>query len=165
MSTDESTGMAKDRRRRLMCRRALLIAAALSGCSGEARTVAPTVPQTPPRSDGDARIGAYQGNAYQIAQGGRYFGWYGCSACHGEGIDPVRNLADGRWRHGAGFAAVYRAIAMGHGGRFGRTIPPEQLWQITAYIRDLPTHTPEKRRRSAADQSAEPQGAVWRGPL
>lgn len=144
----------------------LLTALAMSGCTGEARTVEPSVPQTPPGSDSDPRIPAYQGNFYQISQGGRYFAWYGCAACHDERGDPVRNLADGRWRHGGGFAAVYAAIVDRHGAAgYGRAIPPEQLWQITAYVRDLPTHTPEKRRRTSVDQAAEPQGAAWQGPL
>ncbi len=144
----------------------LMIAAVLSGCTGEARTVGPTVPQTPPRSDTDPRIPAYAGNFHQISQGGRYFGWYGCAACHDERPDPVRNPADGRWRHGAGFAAVYAAIADRHGPlEYGRAIPAEQLWQITAYVRDLSNHTPEKRRRTNVDQSAEPRGGVWRGPM
>ena len=144
----------------------LLTAAIVSGCTGEARTVTPAVPQTAPRSDSDRRIPAYQANFYQIGQGGRYFGWYGCAACHHERADPVRNLADGTWRHGGGVAAVYAAIADHHrGADYGRVIPPEQLWQITAYVRDLPTHTPEKRRRTSIDQSAEPQGDAWRGPL
>ena len=144
----------------------LLVAAAVSGCSGEARTVAPTVPQTRPSSDDDPRIAAYQANVYQISQGGRYFAWYGCASCHDDGSEPAQNLADDRWRHGAGFAAVYAAIADGHGtAAFARRIPAEQLWQVTAYVRDLPRHTPEKRRRTAIDQAAEPQGASWRGPL
>ena len=145
---------------------AVLMAAVVSGCSGEARTVTPGVPQTRPRSNDDPRIPAYQANAYQISQGGRYFGWYGCAGCHDERSDAARNLADGRWRHGSGFAAVYAAIADGHGAAdYGRRIPVEPLWQITAYVRDLPRHKPEKRRRATVDQAAEPQGASWRGPL
>jgi hypothetical protein len=39
-------------------------------------------------------------------------------------------------------------------------VPVEQLWQITAYVRDLSSHYPEKRRRLSLDQKAEPQGSV-----
>ena len=143
-----------------------LIALALCGCSQEARDIGPSVPQTPPRSAEDPRIRYFQGNVYQVSQGGRYFSWYGCAACHGENAPGFRNLSDDRWRSGGGFDRVYGAIAVRHGDlRYGIRVPAEQLWQITAYVRDLPLHTPEKRRRIAIDQSGEAQADSWAGPV
>jgi cytochrome c oxidase cbb3-type subunit III len=143
----------------------LLGCVALSGCRQEARTVGPSVPQTPPGSDDDPRIAAFQGNLYQVAQGGRYFNWYGCSGCHTDAAPGVLNLPDSRWRHGSGFAQVYAAVVDRHGALdFRGRIPTEQLWQLTAYVRDLPKHTPEKRRRLEADQKGEPVGPAWSGP-
>jgi len=137
-----------------------------SGCSKEARDIGPSVAQTPPHDARDPRIGYYQDNAYQVAQGGRYFSWYGCTGCHADGSSGWRNLADGRWRRGDGFDRIYAAIADGHGARhYAGRIPAEQLWQLTAYVRDLPLHTPEKRRRQMVDQVGEPQGDGWSGPV
>ena len=144
---------------------ACLIALACAGCSQEARNVGPTVPQTRPRDGADPRIALYQANVDQVSQGGRYFAWYGCQACHGEGATGVRNLADGQWRHGGGFDQVFTSIADRHGRlRYAVRVPPEQLWQLTAYARDLPLHTPEKLHRQAVDQRAEPVGNSWSGP-
>jgi mono/diheme cytochrome c family protein len=143
----------------------LLLAACLCGCSNEARNVGPTMPQTPPSGDDDARVSAYQANLYQMSQGGRYFAWYGCSGCHTDDARGVLNLPDSLWRYGSGFSQVYGSIADRHGAlQFRTRIPVEQLWQLTAYVRDLPSHTPEKRRRLEVDQKAEPVGPAWTGP-
>lgn len=142
-----------------------ILAMLLCGCSNEAREIGPTVPQTAPASERDPRIAYYQGNFGQVAQGGRYFLYYGCAGCHGDGAPGARDLTDGRWKRGGGFAAVFTSIAHGHGDRaYATRIPVEPLWQLTAYVRDLERHTPEKRRRQALDQQAEPQGAAWWGP-
>lgn len=144
---------------------ALISAACLCGCSKEARTLGPTLPQTRPAANDDPRITAYQDNFYQVAQGGRYFSWYGCSGCHAEGAAGELNLADKNWYRGGGFADVFRSIADRHGHlAFGTRVPVEQLWQLTAYTLDLSQHYPEKRRRVAIDQKAEPQGSSWSGP-
>ena len=144
----------------------MLAALLLAACSREARDIGPSLSQTAPRGAHDPRVAYYQDNVYQVAQGGRYFGWYGCVACHGEGAPGARNLGDGRWRHGGGFDQVYAAIAQRHGTlNYAARIPAEPLWQLTAYVRDLPQHTPEKRRRLAVDQVGEPQGRVWSGPV
>jgi len=136
-----------------------------TGCSREAREIGVTPPQRPPVGDEDPRIPAYQDNLYQVSEGGRYFAWYGCSGCHSETPNNVVNLADSQWRYGFGFAQVYGAIAARHGRfAYGKRVPVEQLWQLTAYVRDLSSHFPEKRRRVNADQKAEPVGGTWQGP-
>ncbi|THD34598.1 MAG: hypothetical protein E7773_14540 [Sphingomonas sp.] len=143
----------------------LLVAACLGGCTNEARTLGPSLPQTRPVGDDDPRITAYQDNYNQVSQGGRYFSWYGCSGCHTENAKGAANLPDGRWRYGGGFAQVFGSIADRHGRlAYGSRVPIEQLWQLTAYVRDLPQHYPEKRRRVQKDAQAEPQGLTWSGP-
>lgn len=143
----------------------LLTLAALAGCNNEARELGPSLPQTAPAENTDPRISAYQSNLYQVSQGGRYFSWYGCSACHSDSAPGAANLADGRWQRGHGFADVYRAIAAHQPEpAYGDVIPVEQLWQVTAYVRDLPKHYPEKRRRVSLDKKGEPQGSHWSGP-
>ena len=143
----------------------IMLALCLCACSKEARNLGPSLPQTAPASGDDPRIAAYQDNFYQVSAGGRYFAWYGCARCHVESGAAALNLADDRWTHGAGFAQVFRSIAGGHGRLdYAAHIPAEQLWQLTAYVRDLSQHFPEKRRRAAVDQQAEPQGSHWTGP-
>lgn len=144
----------------------LILLFALSACSKEARSLGPAVPQTPPHGPSDPRIAQYQDNVFQISQGGRYFSWYGCGACHSDALPGVRNLADRHWTRGSGFDRVYAAIVQRHPAqRYAVKVPTEQLWQITAYVRDLPTHYPEKRHRQDVDQVGEPQGASWTGPV
>lgn len=144
----------------------IAVALVLAGCQREARDIGPSLPQTSPNGATDPRIGYYQDNIYQVAQGGRYFSWYGCAACHGEGLSGVRNLSDSLWRHGGRFDQVYASIARRHGGlNYAARVPPEQLWQMAAYVRDLPLHTLQKRRRLTVDQAGEPQGRNWSGPV
>jgi putative transposase len=57
--------------------RCAVLVLALASCSEEVRTSGAELPQTPPTSAQDPRAANYEGNAYQVAQGGRYFTWYG----------------------------------------------------------------------------------------
>jgi mono/diheme cytochrome c family protein len=144
----------------------IAVALLLTGCQREARDIGPSLPKTGPNRAHDPRIVYYQDNVYQVAQGGRYFGWYGCTACHGEDASGVRDLGDGRWRYGGSFDQIFASVAERHGGlNYAARVPPEQLWQMAAYVRDLPQHTPEKRRRLSVDQVGEPQGRNWSGPV
>ncbi|HET8613159.1 MAG TPA: hypothetical protein VFL92_10375 [Sphingomonas sp.] len=140
----------------------LLLLAALAACSREERSFRTTAAQTAPEGPDDPRIPFYQGNLYQVSQGGRYFSWYGCGGCHGEKAQGVLKLSDNAWKHGGNFDQVYRSIA-GHAE--GPRIPPEQLWQITAYVRDIHGHTAAKLRRQDLDQKGEPTGDSWSGPV
>ena len=149
----------------------LSIAAAvdsLTACSKEARPVGPSLPLTAPTSAIDPRVDLYQKNALQISQGGRYYIWYGCAGCH-TGVGAGRlDLGLGKWRHGDSFDAVYASIADGHPnglGISGERIPVEQLWQITAYVRELPGMDPQKRRRQDLDAAAEPHERQGPAPL
>lgn len=141
---------------------------ALAGCGKEVRSIEAGPPQTPPMANNDPRVQKYEGNFYQVSQGGRYFTWYGCGACHALGATHAPNFTDGRWRHGSTFEAVYRSIDHGHVGlqvADGRKIPVEQLWEITAFVRDLSQQPAEKRHRQDNDQQGEPQGQSWTGAV
>jgi mono/diheme cytochrome c family protein len=140
----------------------------LSSCSGENRALGSDQPQTPPHGADDPRAAKYEMNAYQIAQGGRYFTWYGCSACHGTGASGVRNLEDTQWRYGGAFDQIYSSVAQGRGANmpaYGARIPVEQIWQITAYVRQLQNTQPEMIRRQDLDQQGEPQAGNWSGAM
>jgi cytochrome c oxidase cbb3-type subunit 3 len=140
----------------------LAVLAFLSGCSQESHALGPDQPQTVPRGSDDPRATRYDDNAYQISQGGRYFTWYGCGACHGADATGALDLH----AHSGGFEQVYRAIVRGHrGADYGARVPVEQLWQMTAYVREVGRIDPTKRRRQDIDQSGEPQGDSWSGPV
>ncbi len=146
----------------------LMSVVALAGCSAQSRSIGPDVPQTEPLGAQDPRAARYERNAYQVAQGGRYFTWYGCGVCHGSDASAPLNLNDKLWSHGSDLDQVFRYIARGHAGAlatYGERIPTEQLWQITAYVRTLPQLKPEKRRRQDVDQAGEAQGSGWTGPV
>lgn len=147
---------------------AALLALLLAGCAKEARTLASDQPQTPPNGPGDPRAPRYEDNVYQVAQGSRYFTWYGCGGCHASDATGVRALGDGVWRHGNTPNRVYAFIAHGHSGAsgdYGARIPVEQLWQITAFTRSLDKQDPARTRRGELDMKGEPQGDRWSGPV
>ncbi|WP_150126821.1 c-type cytochrome [Sphingomonas panacis] len=132
---------------------------ALTACEREARVIAADQPQTSPRGPQDPRAAAYENNAYQISQGGRYFTWYGCGRCHVVG--GAGDLA----KAGAGrdLAHIYAAVAHGHTS--GSRIPSEQIWQIAGYIRSLPQTGAARAQRQVHDLRGEPQGQTWTGAL
>jgi mono/diheme cytochrome c family protein len=140
---------------------------ALPACTKESRVLGPEQPQTPPNGPGDPRARYFEGNAYQVSQGGRYFSWYGCSTCHGNLASGALDLPANLKQRPLPFYKVYAAIA-GHVGvpvRYETRIPVEQLWQITAYVRSLPNTKTEMRRRQDLDETGEPQGSSWSGAV
>jgi len=140
----------------------------LAGCTREARLVASDQPQTPPTGPHDPRAERYEGNFYQVSQGGRYFSWYGCEACHGNSARPTLDLAGPGRRRTATLRDTYAAIATGHPApisRYADKIPVEQLWQISAFVQDLGKNDPSRNRRNSLDQRGEPQGDTWQGPV
>lgn len=128
-----------------------LLAAA---CGAEQRSLHADRPFSVPTGPQDPRIISIERNFDQLSQGGRYFIWFGCGACHGQ--EP------GEWQRGMTFARVYAAI--GHRG-YDRRLPAGQRWQITAYVRSLAQLDPSLRKRQGSDQSAEPATSRWGGPL
>jgi mono/diheme cytochrome c family protein len=137
----------------------------LAACTGEKRASSASQPLTPPDGPGDPRIALVASNKYQQSQGGRYFTWYGCGTCHGDGARGYLDLGDGQWRRGGGFDRIYAAIARQHTPPYADRIPVAQLWQITAYVSSLTKLDPALRRRQDFDQKGEPQGTAWSGPV
>jgi len=131
----------------------------LAACEKEARVIAADQPQTPPRGAQDPRAAAYENNAYQVSQGGRYFTWYGCGRCHAVGGAGDLTTAGAR----SDLAHIYATVAHGHTS--GSRIPSEQIWQIAAYIRSLPHIDAARAHRQDRDLRGEPQGATWSGAL
>ncbi|MCO6050220.1 cytochrome c [Mesorhizobium sp. RP14(2022)] len=147
---------------RLVIRGAILsvVFLPLIGCEGEVRPVEVRHPLSAPNGPNDPRISQYEENAYQISQGGRYALWYGCEVCHGPNASGAMDLMDENWQHGSGFHEIHAFIADGHVSsipRYDAHIPEEQLWQLTAYVRNLKNIGVEKRRREGFDQVREPR--------
>lgn len=147
---------------------ALAIGLILSACEPERRELALGEPITPPTGPGDPRAKLFEDNFYQVSQGGRLFTWYGCGACHDASATGYRNLNDRLWRHGGSVDQIYASIAKGREGgmpAFEGRIPSLVLWQITAYVRQLPKTKIDQRIRQDTDEKGEPQGEHWSGPL
>jgi len=97
------------------------------------------------RSPLDARAAAYEGNAFQIAQGQRLYSWMNCVGCHafgGGGIGPP--LMDDEWRYGGGIDQIVETINDGRPNgmdSFRGYLTEDQVWQIAAYVRTLSGQT------------------------
>jgi mono/diheme cytochrome c family protein len=157
----DRSGVAITRSRKALVVVCLLVMAA---CSAEERPSGPLQVKTGPSGPADPRIAAIKSNAYQLSQGGRYFSWYGCTACHSESAKGAVALGDRRRQNDLSFDRIYLLIESGH-PRSRIRIPVEQLWQMTAYVRSLQDLPSAKRRRQDLDQRGEPQGSNWTGPV
>lgn len=128
---------------------ALALLANVASCEREARPTSehPTRIEAPMptsmQSNGprDPRGRFFEGNAYAISQGQRYYRWFNCSGCHangGGGMGPP--LMDAEWRYGGRIEEIYQTIEQGRPNgmpSFGDKIPEEQIWQIAAYVRSM----------------------------
>ncbi len=126
----------------------------VAGCKRETRAFhdeAPTASNVSPTS---FRVGGiprpvaknpeadkYEGNAYHIGEGKRYYEWYNCYSCHAAGggdIGPP--LMDDKWRYGGEIEQIYSSIAQGRPNgmpSFAGHIPEQQIWELAAYVRAM----------------------------
>lgn len=86
----------------------------------------------------------YAGQPAAERDGRRLFLAYNCVGCHGGraggGMGP--SLRDSAWSYGSSDGNLYATIVEGRPGgmpTWGGRIPPEQIWQLIAYIRTLRT--------------------------
>ncbi len=133
---------------------AVALLAILAGCQREARRFSEPLPASTPLNavvQSDIRPGgtppphqpefAYASNAYAIAQGKQLYEWFNCKGCHADGggaIGPP--LMDDRWIYGESPQNIFATIVQGRPNgmpSFGGKIPPQQVWQIVAYVRSL----------------------------
>jgi cytochrome c oxidase cbb3-type subunit 3 len=83
----------------------------------------------------------YDGNAWAVSEGKRYFTWFNCNGCHGQGggaFGPA--LMDNRWRYGHEPAQLYSSIVDGRAGgmpSFAGKLTEQQVWRLVAYVRAL----------------------------
>lgn len=131
-----------------------LLFAVLAGCQREERRFVEHLPPSTPLAavvQSDIRPGGtpspqqpefiYQSNAYAISQGKQLYEWFNCKGCHADGggaIGPA--LMDNEWIYGDSPENIYATIVQGRPNgmpSFGGKIPPQQIWQLVAYVRSL----------------------------
>jgi cytochrome c oxidase cbb3-type subunit 3 len=137
----------------------LLALLALAGCEREARRFTPASnsqsgPPAPRLSANQpglplgggveqarTNLSPYDQNAFAVNQGKRLYRWYNCNGCHAAGggsIGPP--LMDASWRYGGDPASIFASIMQGRPNgmpSFGGHIPPDQAWQLVAYVRSM----------------------------
>ncbi len=76
-----------------------------------------------------------------MSQGKQLFEWFNCSGCHAQGggsIGPA--LMDDKWIYGGAAENIYATIVEGRPNgmpSFRGRIPPQQVWQLVAYVRSM----------------------------
>jgi cytochrome c oxidase cbb3-type subunit 3 len=94
-------------------------------------------------------------NAYHISQGQKLYAAFNCYGCHAWGggdIGPP--LMDDKWIYGGEIDQVYLSIAQGRANgmpSFAGKIAPEQIWQLSAFVRSMSGQAP-KYSRPARDE-------------
>lgn len=84
----------------------------------------------------------HQGNPVDIAAGRAIFDHYNCSGCHFHGAGgmgpPFMN--GGHWIYGGELDQIFASIYQGRPNgmpSWGRTIPPQEIWDLAAYVKAL----------------------------
>ncbi|MBO9560268.1 MAG: cytochrome c [Caulobacter sp.] len=167
----------------------------LTACQRETRALTGEAPRRSETPSGQQMAGgglapppvdpagaAFEGVAFEISEGQRYYDWYNCYGCHAAGggdIGPA--LMDDEWRYGSSIAQIRASIADGRPNgmpAFRDKIPDRQLWQIAAYVRsmsgradklaassrtdDMRTTPPTNQARPGPEQSDTSGGEVRR---
>lgn len=108
---------------------------------------------TPPKN---LRAGKdYEQNAYHLSQGKALFSAMNCNGCHsngGGGMGPA--LIDDVWIYGSDFVNIAATIRDGRPNgmpTFGRVLPPEQIFELAAYVRSLGGFVPTSAAPGRAD--------------
>ena len=154
-----------------LCRTSCLLVLALlaAGCERERRAfhddstgsagISPTTFRAggvPATIVNDARAANYEGNAFHVGEGKRYYEWYNCYSCHAAGggdIGPP--LMDEQWRYGGEFEQIRASITEGRPNgmpAFRGIIPDEQILQIVAYVRSMGGNVPKDVPPSRGDE-------------
>jgi cytochrome c oxidase cbb3-type subunit 3 len=162
----------------LHCRIELLALAAvvlLAGCAREKRDFSLSAAETRPvahtamssllpgQTDPAFRAQqqrVYEENAYQVSQGQTLYSAFNCVGCHAHGGGDVGPpLMDDKWIYGGEIDQVYLSIAQGRPNgmpAFAGLVPPEQMWQLAAYVRSLGGHGPKSARPGREDHLHTP---------
>jgi len=97
-------------------------------------------------ADDPAQLARYARSAWAISEGERLFSQMNCVGCHahgGGGMAPA--LMDAGWRYGSDVRSIARTIVEGRPNgmpAFAAHLSPEQVWELTAFVRSLGGHAP-----------------------
>jgi len=144
-----------------------LACSAITACERERRpfhdsppeensTAAAASPVTDSLRAAAAKPGVYGENAYALNDGKRLYLAYNCVGCHahgGGGMGPA--LMDSAWIYGIEPATVYQTIADGRPNgmpAFRERIPPNQIWELVAYVRAMSGQGSKAARPNRSDE-------------
>jgi cytochrome c oxidase cbb3-type subunit III len=124
--------------------------------------------QAGPRREQASARNPFEGNAYALEQGERYYNWFNCSGCHGAigGGAMGPPLADAEWIYGGEPLNVLDSIRRGRPNgmpSFGGAISDDVAWQVVAYVRSLggvEAEEPLSTAGSTPDSSEDPEKGV-----
>jgi cytochrome c oxidase cbb3-type subunit 3 len=113
-----------------------------TGCEREARRFR----ESPPSAANVAAAAAvgrnpYEGNAWAVGEGRRFYEAYNCVGCHahgGGGMGPA--LMDAQWLYGSEPEQIATSIRDGRPNGmppYRDRIPEPQVWQLVAYVRSM----------------------------
>lgn len=110
----------------------------------------------------------FEGNAYALSQGERYYNWFNCSGCHGAigGGSMGPPLADADWIYGGKPLNVLDSVLRGRPNgmpAFGGVVSADVAWQLTAYVRSLggaPAAEPSSSAGATPDSKQDPEKGV-----
>jgi cytochrome c oxidase cbb3-type subunit 3 len=98
----------------------------------------------------------YRYNAPGINEGKRLYSAYNCAGCHalagGGGMGPA--LSDDKWIYGHAPRQIHASIVQGRPDgmpAWGDRIPPQQVWQLVAYIESMTGATSRAAAPGRAD--------------
>ena len=103
----------------------------------------------------------YEGDAVAVADGKTLFSAMNCVYCHGAAASGLMGppLDSHGWRYGGAPAQIYNSI---HDGRpqgmpaWGKSLPPDQIWKLVAYIESLGGALPPATAKMAQIGEAQP---------
>lgn len=102
----------------------------------------------------------YGENAHHLSEGRYLYSAFNCVGCHAHGGGDVGPpLMDDKWVYGGEIDQIYLSIAQGRPNgmpAFAGKIPPQQMWQIAAYVRSLAGHGPKSARPGRSDHLRVP---------
>ena len=143
----------------------LALLLALPACDREQRDMAGQ-PKAETKSfvtSGDPRSAEYENNAFHIAQGQKWYGWFNCSGCHfhgGGGMGPP--LMDEQWLYGGRMEDIVASILYGRPNGmpdWHNKITEQQAWELAAYVKSLSAQPRQDALSARADEmsNSEPQ--------
>jgi cytochrome c oxidase cbb3-type subunit III len=109
----------------------------------------------------------YEGNAYNLSEGKRLYGWFGCKTCHADGQGGVGpGFLDGWWLYGPDMVSIVSSIRDGrpHGmPSFRDKMTTEQIWQVAGYIQTIGAYS-AKTAAPGRDDAKQTRPAENRAP-